>query len=289
MTEKMEALLAQIAGNTNATHIFSRYLASRTLYQFNARTQPFTNPFNRFGKKMFSQTDEDGLSYEIIKRLGIEKGVFAEFGVGNGTENNTLSLVGLKWRGFWVGNEDLAINTNPSGEPQPNFVYQKDFVTLDNVVGLVASGLAAIGQERLDFMSLDLDGNDLHLVKAVLAAGYQPSVFVVEYNAKFLPPAEFVIDYNPEHWWDHTDYMGASLTSYVKLFEAHDYFLVCCNSFNGANAFFVKRQHRDLFPEVPDDLEQLWNPPMYFLPPDYGHPTSPRTLELLFRNLQQDR
>jgi hypothetical protein len=51
------------------------------------------NPLNRFGAKYFSQGEEDGLTLEIIKRLGIKNGTFAELGVGNGLENNTLILL----------------------------------------------------------------------------------------------------------------------------------------------------------------------------------------------------
>jgi hypothetical protein len=32
----------------------------------------------------------------------IETGTFAEFGVGNGLENNTLILLASGWRGFWI-------------------------------------------------------------------------------------------------------------------------------------------------------------------------------------------
>ena len=58
------------------------------------------NPLNRFGAKYFSQTDEDGITLEIIRRLGITAGTFAELGVGNGIENNTLILLASGWRGF---------------------------------------------------------------------------------------------------------------------------------------------------------------------------------------------
>src|SRR6516225_11835412 len=64
------------------------------------------NPLNRFGKKCFSQSDEDGITLEILRRIGVlESGVFAEFGVGDGTENNTLILAALGWKGFWVSGE----------------------------------------------------------------------------------------------------------------------------------------------------------------------------------------
>ena len=47
-------------------------------------------------KKCFSQTDEDGITIEILRRIGcLEKGTFAEFGPGDGMENNTLILKSL--------------------------------------------------------------------------------------------------------------------------------------------------------------------------------------------------
>jgi len=52
------------------------------------------NPLNRFGAKYFSQTDEDGITLEIVRRIGIRGGTFAELGVGDGLENNALSQAG---------------------------------------------------------------------------------------------------------------------------------------------------------------------------------------------------
>ena len=37
-----------------------------------------SNPINRFGKKMLSQSDEDGITIEILKRLKMGKGFFLE-------------------------------------------------------------------------------------------------------------------------------------------------------------------------------------------------------------------
>src|SRR5437016_4741195 len=64
-------------------------------------TSATKNPLNRFGAKYFSQADEDGITLEIVRRLGITVGTFAELGVGNGLENNTLILLANGWRGFW--------------------------------------------------------------------------------------------------------------------------------------------------------------------------------------------
>ena len=44
---------------------------------YSERKNNCTNPFNKYGRKCFSQTDEDGITHEIIKRLGINKGTYA--------------------------------------------------------------------------------------------------------------------------------------------------------------------------------------------------------------------
>lgn len=289
MNENIETTLSRIEKNSENTQIMLRYLMNSTIYNINKRAEEFRNPFNNYGKKMYSQTDEDGLTFEIVRRLGIKKGVFAEFGVGNGLENNTISLAALKWRGFWVGMEDLVVNINPTNERSLNFEYIKDFIDLDNILSLIDKGLSAISQQNIDLISLDLDGNDLYFVTKILENNIQPKIFIVEYNSKIIPPVEFTIDYNSKHTWNHTDYFGASLMSFYNTFSKHEYFPVCCNSFTGSNAFFVKNEFRSLFPEVPDDIDRIWCQPLYQYPPDYGHGTSQQTIELIFRNLQQDR
>ena len=95
------------------------------------------NPLNSFGKKCFSQTDEDGITLEIINRLKIKKGVFAELGCGNGTENNTIILASLGWKGFWIGTENLAFKYKNS----KSFQFLKEWITKENVVEHFLKGL----------------------------------------------------------------------------------------------------------------------------------------------------
>ena len=288
MTEMDKQLLPQIAEQIAQISIMNRHLLNMVFHKMSDRSDPLKNPFNSYGKKAFSQSDEDGLTFEIVKRLSLKEGVFVEFGVGSGLENNTMALVGAKWRGVWIGNEDLAVNTNPSNAESKSFVFIKNLVKVDNVVGLLESGLAAISKPAADLISLNLDGNDIHLAEKILESGVRPSAFIVPYNAKFAPPIEFVADYNENNQLDGSDYFGASLTTLNNLFDKYGYFLVCCNFAVGSSAFFVKSEHRNLFPEVPDDLDQLWRPPACFNPPVYGRPASVKTIEALFKALQQD-
>ena len=247
----------------------------KVLNAIRKRQKEHPNPFTKFGKKYYSQTDEDGITLEIINRIGISKGFFAEFGCGNGTENNTLFLASLGWKGFWIGGEKLVIDIEKSHK----LFFIKKWITKENMLQLFKEGLKKINQGNVNLISLDLDGNDLYFCEELLLNNIQPAVFIVEYNAKFPPPIKFTIDYNPDHIWENDDYMGASLSSFNELFNKYGYTLICCNAATGSNAFFVKNKFVNLFPEIPNEISKIYVEPNYFLPIQYGqHPISIKTI-----------
>lgn len=257
---------------------FMESLTDILIYQGqNNRKKNHPNPFVKYGEKCFSQTDEDGITIEIINRLGIGKGGFVEFGVGNGMENNTLALLSLGWNGCWFGGEDVLFNM----EKSVKLSFEKTWITKDNIVDLCHSAQKQI--TKIDLISLDLDGNDYYLVNEILENDIAPTVFVVEYNAKFIPPIEFVIDYKIDHKWTNDDYFGASLTSFNILFERFNYTLVCCNSATGTNAFFIKKEFRSLFPEVPSSIKDIYCSPYYYRPSKFGHKQSVKTIEKIIK------
>ena len=238
------------------------------------RKKNCTNPFNKYGRKCFSQTDEDGITHEIIKRLGINKGTYAEFGVGDGMENNTLLLASLGWKGFWVGGEDLVFDY-----PQNDrFNYTKEWITLENIIKVSKENMKKMNIENLDVISLDLDGNDFHFCESILRNNLNPKLFIIEYNSKFFPPIEFIMDYDQFHNWQLDDYYGASLQSFNNLFNNYEYKLICCNSHTGTNAFFVKNEFSTLFKEVPDSIDKIFMEPNFDLACKFGHFSSNRVI-----------
>jgi hypothetical protein len=259
----------------------AQMLADLTLFTNTKQLQASCkNPLNAFGRKCFSQADEDGITLEILRRMGsLSAGVYAEVGVGDGLENNTLVLAALGWKGFWVGGETLKPKLD--GLATDRFAYLQNWVTLDNLLGLFAEGLKRVNSTALDVLSLDLDGNDYYFVEALLQARHTPKLFIVEYNAKFLPPIEFKIDYDAKHEWQGDDYFGASLASFSKLFARFGYRLVCCNSQTGSNAFFVRGDQAHLFDDVPGDIHDLYMEPRYWLYRHYGHTASVKAVELI--------
>ena len=164
------------------------------------------NPLNKCGAKYFSQNDEDGITSEIVRRLGFKTGVFAEFGVGDGSENNTL-----------------------------------------------------------------------------ISANISPKLLIVEYNSKFPPPIKWKIAYDEKHVWVFDDYFGASLAEYSDMLSRFGYTLICCN-LTGSNAFFIKNEFMNLFPDVPKDMTSIFYEPLLYTLHAYGFRPSPKTIEMMINS-----
>ncbi len=243
-----------------------------------------SNPLNKSGEKFFSQNEEDGITLEIMRRIGIKKGIFAEFGVGNGTENNTLILVASGWRGFWIGGEELVFNYSLA---PTRFSFFKRWVDRENVLSLLQDGMRSVKSNSLDVISLDLDGNDIYIIEKLLNSNIYPKLFIVEYNSKFPPPIKWQIEYDENHIWNDDDYFGASLTSFNELFLRHGYSLICCN-FTGSNAFFVRDDLLRYFEDVSRDIKDIFFGPNYYLFKSFGHKISNATIEQMLRNMDDE-
>lgn len=219
------------------------------------------------GKKIYSQTDEDGIIAEIFKRIPNNK-TFLEIGIQTGVECNTLFLLLKGWRGTWVEGspkycKTIAENLGGSSFPGKLNVVNS-FIDRDNIVGIFKAAHDFFGVQELDFFSLDIDGNDFYIAEALFNNAIYPKVVCVEYNAKFPPPVSLNIKYNKTHVWDYSDYMGCTLQCYADLFEKHHYTLVCCN-LPGINAFFVRNEYAHLFTKY--SIDEIYQPYRFYLSP----------------------
>lgn len=236
-----------------------------------------TNPLLAYGYKVFSQNDEDGIIREICRRLELDdSGTFLEIGVGDGSENNTLNLFLRGWQGVWLGGEPLAYT-----HLSERLTFEQSWITRDNAADIARSKMNNRGLGTLDLLSLDIDGNDWYIAQSLLKAGITPKIFVVEYNGTFDAYGEWVMPYNATHTWDGSAYFSASLASYRRLLDQHDYFLAACNV-TGANAFFVKNDFKSKFQDLPNDWQSIHMPANYLPYPYVGHAVNRRFIaELL--------
>ncbi len=265
------ANLAKLLFNLKDERIYNTQI--QLFYEQRKTSHP--NPFCKYGSKVFSQTDEDGITFEIVRRIKIENKFFIEFGVGKGTENNTLSLLAANWKGVWYGGNDLSVNL----ENSKKLKFKKIWIKKINIVSLLEDALKYNDNKTIDLISLDLDGNDYYFIKEILSSNYKPKIFIAEYNGKFIPPIEFKIDYDENFEWKGDDYFGASLQTLNNLFRSYDYKLVCCNSATGANAFFVQNEFATEFADVPNNIRDIYVPPNYNLYNYWGHKKSLKTIE----------
>lgn len=233
------------------------------------------NPLTTRPRKYWSQADEDGIIEQILGRLGSRIGerVFVEIGVGDGLECNTIALMSRGWRGAWISGQPISFTPATGGR----LVFHETFLTLENLLPVFSAAIGEVGEHPAALVSVDIDGNDYYVCEALLAAGVSPAVWVVEYNAAFPADAQWVMPYQPDFVWDGSDYYGVAIFSLERLFAEYGYFPVACSA-QGANVFFVSEQHRDLFHDVPSDLDALYQPPTYQLRHRWGHPTSPHTI-----------
>lgn len=228
---------------------------------------------NKYEYQVLSQNGEDGIIYEIFKRIGTASKYFVEFGVGNGTENNSAYLLMQNWKGSWIeGSTDHcnAMKKNYSDIISNNQLQVKEsFITKDNICALFEELKVPLD---LDFLSIDIDGNDYWIWNEL--AKYKPRVIAIEYNASVGPHIEWVMPYNESHVWNGKEighYFGASLKSFELLGNRLGYTLVGCN-LTGANAFFIRNDFvtESLF-AFPFTSENHYEKPMYFLEKQLGH------------------
>ena len=252
-----------------------RHLDMLVLRHWSKKISNAKNILNKSGKKFYSQNDEDGILLEILKRIKKNNGSFIEIGVA-GTENNTIILLMLGWKGIWIDSQKIDINLNENSRLK----FIKEFIDKDNCIKTLEGGLQKLNLKNKDInvISIDIDGNDFFIAETLLNNGYKPDCLIVEYNAKFPPPILYNMPYDKNYVWKGHDDQGNSIQHWVNFFEKFGYKLVCCN-ITGANAFFINNKHNDKFNDIPTDINNIYYAPDYNWFAQTGHPTSTKTIE----------
>jgi hypothetical protein len=205
--------------------------------------------------RCYSQNGEDGILLYLFSMLGADNKKAVEICAGNGIECNAANLiVNHGWRGLLIdGDKDqiaqgqafYAACRNTWVAP-PTLLAS--WVTAENVNALI-QGQGVMGE--VDLLSLDLDGNDYWIWKALDCIN--PRVIVLEFNAACGPEKSLTIPYQPDFRLDFKIQpyrCGASLPAFVKLGRQKGYRLIGVQSL-GFNAFFVRSGlGEDLFPEL---------------------------------------
>lgn len=117
----------------------------------------------------YSQSNEDEIIAEIFAAIGDGNKRFVEFGCGKGNMNNTIALLKRGWSGIWLDQgKKITKSAREMFSEYPVQVVRR-IVTPENVNKVV--------RDPLDFLSIDVDGNDFAVWEAIRA---RPRVVCIE-------------------------------------------------------------------------------------------------------------
>lgn len=196
----------------------------------------------------YSQFGEDGCIDHIFERIGISYQVAVEFGAGDGVScSNTANLWHeQEWHAFLVEPEDVSFQELRRNAEPFSTTLIKDFVAPEGPKSIAAM----VNTPEIDFMSIDVDGDDYFILEKLTI---RPRVISIEFNPTIPPHIELRQSGLGETF-------GASLLAIVRLAEQLDY------QFIGAtycNAFLVDKSEAAVFDEYDTDLESLFPPNQY--------------------------
>lgn len=193
--------------------------------------------------KIFSQAGEDGIIQFLVNHVEIKNKIFIEFGVEDYVESNTRFLM---MNNNWSGLVMDGAEANIKKIQKSGWLWKYDleakaaFVDIDNINNLISSPKYI----DIGILSIDIDGNDYHILKQIDMKKLNPSILILEYNSVFGDERKITVPYDKVFFRTKAHYsnlyFGASLPALTDLADTLGYSLVGSNSI-GSNAFYVRK------------------------------------------------
>lgn len=210
-----------------------------------------------YKKNYYSQNGEDGITEEILKRLGINNGWFVEFGAWDGKElSNTFFLLERGWRGVDIEADEAKYQDLLKTAKEFNgrlFTFcTKVAIGGDSCLDSLLSNIPL--PREFEILSIDIDSYDYWVWKTL--NNYHPKIVIIEINSAYPPGMKYVQP--PNVIASESLLSGASFTSTLHLGDEKGYQLVCHTS----NMFFVRK---DLINKLNLPPEELTSPNSLFI------------------------
>jgi hypothetical protein len=186
-------------------------------------------------RDVHSQNGEDGIIDKIFSCLGVRQGTAVEFGAWDGVHlSNTAALRGKGWTTVLIEADAERVRQLQTLANERTFVVSA--MVMPDGHSSLDSILDRQGIEHVDFLCIDIDGDDIHMLSGLRR---RPRVICIEFNPTIPPPLAFV---NPRGTCK-----GSSLSSTCEVASRLDYALVYATY---CNAFFVRREDTDIIAPV---------------------------------------
>lgn len=196
------------------------------------------NAFKNAEFKVYSKHGGDGILAHIFSKVGVTNRTFVEIGVEDGRECNTANLSrNFGWQGLMIDANENWVRSAKDFYRDYRVKVAHSFVTAENINQTILENNL---KGEIDLLSIDIDGNDYWVWKAINAVS--PRVVVLEYNSSF-GLRSVTQKYMPDHRFSPREenplFFGASLKALAKLSKEKGYILVACDV-HGHDAFFVR-------------------------------------------------
>lgn len=222
---------------TNPSSSWFNYKFSSHLSKPSRENGNWIITLDKHERKVYSQSGEDGVIERIFDKIGVMNKTIVEFGEARGEKNSNSTH--LRLNHGWT---TILFDRNPTSD-----LVRAATITAENINSLFEKS----GVPRyFDILSIDIDGNDYWVWKAIDDTRFKPRVVIIEFNCNFPIYQSKTIEYNPDHEYDRTKYYGASLAALYKLGKSKGYSLVYHTG--PLNAFFVLKE---LLPVESQDLD----------------------------------
>ncbi len=205
------------------------------LFSFYKKRQEEGNSEVKGNLKLFSNMEEDGIILNLLASINVAKGYFVDVGSNDCINSNCANLAfNFDWSGVFIDADKKLLNI---GKRNYKFFGKKQdlkfvdcFLFPENINDVVGNHVST---KEIDFMSIDIDGNDYAIWQALEVV--KPKLVVIE-NKIELGKVEIVIPAQPTF---SSDEWGASIVSMTKLSEEKSYTLVAINC-EGFNGFYMR-------------------------------------------------
>ena len=173
----------------------------------------------------FSNGNEDRILAKYIADLLPQdhNRTAVDIGAGDGIRwSNTYALFLNGWRGLGIEFDSRKfVNLAQAYKYFQKVFACRNRATPDNIVSLLSSYEI---EKDFSVLSLDIDGNDYWVLRAILSE-FRPQLVVTEINEKIPPPIRFVVKYNPDFQLRH-HFFGYSISMLADLCEEFGYVIL---------------------------------------------------------------
>lgn len=129
-----------------------------------------------FGQRYTSKSSQDGLLEFIYHNIGVTNKYFVEFSWGKNEMSNSFNLQNKhNFTGLIMTRGNEFLDTNP-------YVKHEEDINVGNIVSLFQKYHVP---KAFDFLSIELQSQEVWVLHALLEANYRPRILAIAYNVNF--------------------------------------------------------------------------------------------------------